>query len=195
MLKPIAVLLSDEGVNGLAVHLINDTASAVPVTLTLEAWQGGEVRVGQANHTLVLPAHGAQSLSAMALLDHFIDLNHAYQFGPRPCDVVIATMLGDSGQPLGQSFYLPDGIGNPLEADVGLSAKLIHIEHGIATLRLRSLRLALGVHFDVPGFVAQDDFFHLAPGADTRVTLHGPFNADAAHGTVSAINSRLQARF
>ena len=52
-------------------------------------------------------------------------------------------------------------------------------------------RFAQHVAIDAPGFVPDDDNFHLAPGQARTVALHG---SGAPSGTVSALNSEATAR-
>ncbi len=93
--RPVQVLLTDEGVNGLAVHLLNETAAALPVTLTLTALRDGAVPVFRAGRALTLPPRGARMIPAAELSDRFFDLTHAYRFGPAAHDVVVADLTAD----------------------------------------------------------------------------------------------------
>jgi hypothetical protein len=50
----------------------------------------------------------------------------------------------------------------------------------------------MGVHFLVQGFSADDEFFHLAPGAQRTVRFHAK-EASTFFGQVHAINSKVYA--
>ena len=190
--QPCTVLLTDEGVNGLWIHLHNEQPRDVPVELELSAWLGGDVRVAHGRKALTLPARSAQSLSALNFLDAYVDLTHACQFGPRVCDAVVVTMKGTSGLSA-QAVYFCGGLQTTQESDVGLSAQATLLDPQTAVVTVKSQRFALGVHFDVPGFLADDEFFHLPPESDICVTLRST-SAQAFSGQVIAANSLQQTR-
>jgi len=188
VLQPLTVLLTDEGGNGLFIHVINEREQEATVAIELGAWQHGETEVAVGSKSLTLQGRSARSLSAIDLLDHFMDLGYAYRFGPPPCDVVAVALRGVGGERIAQAFHFPAGMPLGPEGDVGLSAKAAMTGDGTAELTVSTRRLALGVHFDIPGFEAEDEYFHLAPCAQARVTLRRR-GAQALGGEVRAINA------
>jgi beta-mannosidase len=191
--QPVAVLMSDEGVNGLWLHLINEHADAEVVELELSAWQGGDVRVAHARQTLTLAPRSAQSLCSLTLLGHFSDLTHAYQFGPPVCDAVVASLRHAQGL-ISQAFYFPGGPGSTSTMDVGLQASVRWLDEQHAELSLRSTHVARGVHLEVPGFVADDDFFHLSPCTPRCISLRSQ-RPQPLSGWVHAINANQSVPF
>jgi beta-mannosidase len=187
-LQPLTVFLSDEGGNGLAIHAVNEREQEARVVIELKAWRGGEVQVATGQRALALPGRSAQSLPALDLLDHFMDLTYAYRFGPSPCDVVAVTMQAPDGTRLAQSFHFPAGMPCAPETDIGLAARLRVIDEHAAEVTVSTRRLALGVHFDIPGYEAECEHFHLAPGEGARVRLRGAA-AGTPHGQVFAVNA------
>ena len=193
VLQPLAVLMTDEGGNGLHVHLVNERACEARVQLELTAWQHGETEVASATRAVVLPARAAITIPALELLDHFMDLTYAYRFGPPPCDVVAATLRDERGEPIAQAFHFPVGMPCAPQADLGLGVRVGGLVDGEAELIVSTRRFAFGVHFDVPGFAPADEYFHLAPGAEVRVKLRGAAGLRPS-GTVQAINTMAAAR-
>ncbi|MDB5966893.1 MAG: beta-mannosidase [Polaromonas sp.] len=188
VLQPVTVLLSDEGVSGLLVHVLNEGPEALDVALELMAWRDGEVRVGAGRTTLRVPPHGTRSVSGVQLLGHFMDLTHAYRFGPLACDVVTATLSDLKGVQLAQAFHFPGGRSAARKNSIGLSAVATLTNACTAEVVVQTQQCAEGVYFDVPGFYPEDEYFHLPPGGRVRVTLR----ADAPHpfsGTVHAANA------
>ncbi|KQT13665.1 glycosyl hydrolase 2 galactose-binding domain-containing protein [Ramlibacter sp. Leaf400] len=174
VLQPLAVFLTDEGGNGAMVHAVNESAQARDLTLEVVAWRDGEVRVAEGRRPLRLAPREGATLSCIEVLGSFLDLNHAYRFGPPTCEGLVARLLDASGATLAESFLFPLGLGELLAqrgGDLGLSADVERHE-GTALLTVRSRRLALDVHFDLPGWQADDEHFHLAPGASRQVRLH-----------------------
>jgi beta-mannosidase len=194
-LQPLGLSVTDEGGNGLALHALNDTAQPRELLLELGAWRDGDVRVAAGRKTLQLPPRGGVSVSAIDLLDHFMDLNHAWRFGPPACDIVQARLL-DGEQEVAQAFHFPIGLEPLLSArrDIGWSVEA-SVDGGAATLVVRSRHAAIGVHADVPGWrvLDGDDHFHLAPGAARRMRFARSRPGAGFCGSVHALNALASA--
>ncbi|MFO0614002.1 MAG: hypothetical protein U0414_15525 [Polyangiaceae bacterium] len=188
-LQPVHVFFSDEGLNGLAIHVANDRPDALDARVELVAHRMGEIEVVRAARDVTIPAHTTIELASGDLLDRFTDLTNAYRFGPPVADVVVASLVA-RGERLDEAFYLPLGRGRPRELDVGLSADWIASD---GVLEVKTKRFAQAVHLDVDGFQADDDYFHVAPGGVRRVRLSGPLDK-TPKGTVVAINAETPAK-
>ncbi len=185
----VAVLATDEGVNGLAFHLVNDTAEAIEATLELGLHTAIH-RVEAASCPVVVPARGGLELRAEALFDGFRDLTYAFRFGPRAYELVTADLVDASGAIVATTGYLPGGPGRETEPDVGLQAGVEPVDGGTWLLQISSRRFAQYVHVDVPGFVASDSWFHLPPGGARSVLLRPDAGSDGEpRGRVRALNS------
>ena len=180
-LAPVALAITDEGTNGLALHLANDTAQPITRTLSLDLWRGGATNVGRAAREVTVPAHAAIEIAAGELFDGFYDLSYAYRFGP-PSAQVIHAQFGDCDQ-----FWFPAGMA-AREAEVGLWAKYVG-----ATLQVGATRFAQFVSIDLPGWLPTDDGFHLAPGQSRTIGLRRTGGA-VKPGTVSALNAEAGAK-
>jgi beta-mannosidase len=189
VLQPVTVLLTDEGGNGLYVHAVNERDRDLQVTLALTAWQHGETEVASGTVDLHLPARGACTLPAQALLGHFIDLSYAYRFGPPPCDTVAVAMNDAQGRHIAQAFHFPTGLPALLGIEPGLSASATMLDDRTAEVTVATRRTALGVRFDIPGFDAADEYFHLAPSSEARVVLRAREPREL-QGSVGAANAR-----
>lgn len=197
VLAPLAVLLTGEGLAGIDVHVVNDSAAAVTGRLHVRLFLGGETVVEQAERELVVPANGAVTVGVEELLGGFRDVGHTYVFGPPVCDVIVATLLGAdglAGTELASTVHLPLGLARPVERDLGLGAV---VEPGPAPelpwmLRISTRVFAQSVVIDVPGYRPEDSWFDLPPGAERCVGLTriGPDAAvPAPRGEVRALNA------
>ncbi|AOZ08300.1 glycoside hydrolase family 2 protein [Cupriavidus malaysiensis] len=202
--QPLQVLLSDEGLNGLHVHLINEGPRARRVRLELRCLRQGETVAAEARRELELAPRAVCRLEAAALLDRFFDMTYAYRFGPPAHDVVLAALYepapdGNAGAagaagaaaPLSQSVYLPER-----RADALLPAELraeLACEDGQWWLTVATRRFARWVHVEDHAWRAEQDWFHLGPGQSRRLRLlyDGPAGAAARlmpSGEVRALN-------
>ncbi|CAO3411327.1 glycosyl hydrolase 2 galactose-binding domain-containing protein [Azospirillum largimobile] len=195
--RPLRVILTDEGVNGLAVHLVNDTARPVEALLRLTAWRDGSVPVLKAERPVSLPARAAVMLPAAGMTDRFFDTTYTYRFGPAPHDVVSAQLLsaGREAEPIDESHYFPRGRSLP-RADLGLTAA-VERQGDDWALRLATRRLACSVHVEDEGFLAEDAWFHLSPGAERVVRLQPRAAAGngVPDGEVHALNALAPVRY
>src|SRR4029079_4580499 len=121
-LAPVAVAISDEGVNGLAIHAFNDSPRDVAAAIELALYRNGEVEVIKASRAVSVPAHGALEIPATDFLEGFYDLSFAYRFGPPTADVV-HVVLRDGERVVGDAFSFPAGMPAQRELDVGLAAQ------------------------------------------------------------------------
>jgi beta-mannosidase len=196
-LDPVAVLLTDEGLSGLMIHVSNDRDRAFRGELRLAAYSEDGLRVEDAVRAVEVDPHRAITVSASALLDGFRDLTRAYRFGPPAHDVVVATLTGAGGASARDAFYFPMGLARPRVDDIGLRATAARSAGNVWALTITSNRCAQWVAIDVPGFAPGDSWFHLAPGATRTIGLTigpGP-DADrqdpsrTPRGEVRALNS------
>ena len=190
---PIAVLATDEGVNGLSFHVVNDTAEVVEARLEIGLHTAAH-NVETASVPVVIDARGGTTIRAEAHFDGFRDLTYAYCFGPRGYELVTADLIDESDQVLARCAFLPGGPSRADDPDVGLQAEVEPADGGVWILRVSSLRFAQYVQIDVPGFVAGDSWFHLPPGGSRLVALRPEAGSDREpRGRVRSLNSKAEA--
>jgi beta-mannosidase len=166
VLAPVAVWTTDEGLNGVAVHVANDRPEPLVAELRVALYARWEHRVGEAVVPVSLPPAAGASYDVETLLGRFVDASWAYKFGAPQHDAIVATLMR-GGIALSQAVRFPAG--PPLEqeaaAAVGLAASL----DDDGTLHVRSRRLAWGVRID--GADAADDAFTVEPGSVRLVAI------------------------
>lgn len=193
--RPVQVALTDEGLNGLGIHLFNDTAAAVRAKLTLICLQEGERVVMRRERDVDLPARSNRTLSSAEVIGSFFDITYAYRFGAAALDATVVTLDDTAtGARLGDAAHFPLGRG-ALDTDPGLSAEVIAGEAGWL-LRLRATRLAPGIQIEDPHYRAEDEGFNLLPGEERalRLLAAGPSNSVPA-GAVFAGSGRYEVRY
>ncbi|SON57467.1 Beta-mannosidase B [Hartmannibacter diazotrophicus] len=193
--QPIRVILTDEGTNGLAIHLVNETPEAIETTVSLTALREGRQPVLSAKKDMELPPRSVQSINAFELTGAFFDLTYAYRFGPPSHDAVVAGLSGPDGMLLSQTVHFPLGRGNARH-DLGLEATLI--EDGGYWLEISTARLAQSVHIVDEHFRGEAEWFHLPPVAPRRIRLLPRANAPEGarpSGELIAVNGLRGARY
>ncbi|KAB0632368.1 beta-mannosidase [Burkholderia stagnalis] len=172
VLQPVQILLVDEGLNGLDVHVINERPAPLSAAVELIALRDGRTPVARAGRAIRVAAHDALRLGSADLLDRFFDWTYAYRFGPCEHDAVVATLRGDDGAILSQAFHFPSRTHPAVFArrDLGLEACVSRTD-GAWAVDIATRHLARHVQILAPGFVPRDDWFHVAPGMPARVAL------------------------
>src|SRR5262249_41475775 len=106
--------------------------------------------------------------------------------GPPGHDVAVAQLVDRaSAARVGAAFHFPIGLAFAAREDLGLDAAAVRVADGYA-LSVRSERFAQAVAIDGPGFVPDDNYFHLEPGVPHTVHLRGDGDLD---GRVQALNA------
>jgi len=196
VLRPVQALIIDEGLDGLDVHLVNETAREIRARVELTCLREGAVKVAGGSCDVVLQARSVQRVSSNALIGAFFDITYAYRFGPRAHDATHVVLRdADTGDVMSEAFHFPDpSIGE--RRDIGLNATVEKDDEGFC-LVVETAQLARWVHVVDPNYFARIDWFHLAPGSTRRVPLiarHANVSA-APEGDVCAINAIRSAAY
>jgi beta-mannosidase len=189
-LQPVSISMTDEGGNGLYVHIQNESAQPLQAEVEVTAWRQGQVQVASSKHVLDLAAHDAQSHPLLAWFDWFADWSWSYKFGPASAQVLRAALKTPQGEVLAEAFAFPTGLALPMERDLGLRAVARLLTDGEFEVIVSTDRFAQAVHFDVDHAMPDDAYFHLAPGAQRRVILRHAQGAAATtlSGCIRALN-------
>jgi beta-mannosidase len=172
--QPIALSISDEGGNGLYLHVTNEHATELAATLELKLYRAGEVSVGNASRAVTVAPRETAEIAAAALFDGFLDLSYAYRFGPPPHDLVVASLMDETKVVLAQAFHFVHGLPATRELDIGLSATATPIASGATPafeVSIATRRFAQSVWIEAEGYVADDAYFHVAPGTAKTILL------------------------
>ncbi|NML33897.1 glycosyl hydrolase 2 galactose-binding domain-containing protein [Paraburkholderia antibiotica] len=175
-LQPLQVTFTDEGLNGLDIHLINERAQTFCGELELVCLRDGSVKVMSARRAVELAPRSMACLSAAECLGQFFDFTHAYRFGPRPHDVTIATLRdAASGAIVSEAFHLPEPrLQERHDLGMTISVEPRHAADGTPygwQLAIETKRFARFVHIVDPHYRAARDWFHLAPNQACVVPL------------------------
>jgi beta-mannosidase len=185
VLAPVAVILTDEGLNGLRVHVLNDRKESIAGRLHLTAYNMTGSVVEDADIEISVDGRSERWWNAAMLCGGFRDLTNAYRFGPPAYDVVQVRLETDGA--LSEDFYLPAGAGRPCEPDLGLEASTSRLGDDWI-LRVRARRFAQWVAVEVPGFTPDDSWFHIAPGGEHTLILRPSVEDKTPSGKVRALN-------
>jgi len=162
VLQATALFVTDEGSNGLSLHICNDAPRPLNGQLQLELFRASQPVGRPLSRSVTIEPRSALELNALDLFEGFLDLSYAYRFGPPPYDLMRVSFAG-AAVPQGiEAFHFPLGLPNT-QGEIGLSAMARPVADGVA-VEVACQAFAQAVHFEAPGYVPDDQYFHLAPG-------------------------------
>ncbi|MGL3608647.1 glycosyl hydrolase 2 galactose-binding domain-containing protein [Rhizobium sp. G187] len=167
--RPVQVILTNEGTNGLAIHLVNDTQATVEATLDLACLRNGRQPSARGRAAVTLKPHSVETLPATDVFGAFFDTTYAFRFGPPSHDVTVASLLSTDGTMLSEAFHFPLGRREALHRPQ--FEHRLEQREGVWCLDIRSDTLAQSIHVDCEDYRSDDDWFHLAPGVWKTVRL------------------------
>lgn len=191
ILAPLALLLSDDGLDGIGIDLLNDTPLPVTGRLVVRSHRSDGVAEVLGDLAVTIEGHGSLSTGVDALTGSFRDLNHAHGFGIRTVDAVTAELLSPDGARLSDGVLLTGGAARPRVPDVGLAADLA-VDGDGWVLTVGSRDTAQWVEVDLNGSRPGDSWFHVPAGCTREVTVAGAGRPPPT-GRVRALNSERSA--
>ncbi len=187
VLQPQQVVITDEGLNGLAFHVLNETPRPLQAVLRLVCLQDGAIKLREAERPIYVPPRGALRLDSAELLPGFFDITYAYRFGPCAHDVTVATLHDAAdGDLISQACHFPAG-GLLPPRELGLEVETEWTD-GRWWLRLRTDRFVQFLHVEDPAFTACEDWLHLPPDCERRIELRAERQEAVPHGEIRALN-------
>jgi beta-mannosidase len=167
---PRSIHLTDEGLNGLAIHVVNEGAEPLAATVELDMLRPDGLAADCARHGVLVPARGTLTLNAEAMLGYFADSTAAYRFGPPRHEAIVARLVDREGRTLAEDFHFPEGMDIPMRrADVRAEARWT--EGGVVVASIVSDAFLQSASIACEGFAPDDNHFHLAPGREKRVVF------------------------
>jgi beta-mannosidase len=188
-MQPVAAAITDEGVNGLNVHIANDRATPLDAELRVLLLRGAGTIVASVETPVQVPARGTHRIVVDAILGRFHDSAYAYRFGPPGHDVVAATVTDARGQVLSEAFHFSHGLPSAQSDDTLVSGHATRTSDRTVEITLRAAKLAQFVAIQADGYLLDDNYFHMTPGAE-RVIVARAHDASARFdGFVQPLNA------
>ncbi|WP_273792414.1 glycosyl hydrolase 2 galactose-binding domain-containing protein [Brucella anthropi] len=166
--RPQQVALTDEGVNGLAIHVLNECGEPIDLSLELACLRAGSQPVVSGRRDLFMAGRSAITIAATDLFGAFFDVTYAYRFGPPAHDVTIAR-LKRNDTTIAEAFHFPLGRKTAFH-DAAIEVIPVE-ENGNWFLELKTPVLAQSVSIDAGNWRAAENWFHLAPNVTKRIAL------------------------
>ena len=162
--QPLAVLLTDESLNGLDIHLVNELASSFEGTLKLQLIDHkGQIMLDH-QQGLTLEPQQTKTLNLDQLLGQFYDVTYSYRFGPSKHRAVAVSLVKDD-KIISDATYFPENSEPQLDHQAALDIQIDRINEFEVQVALTSDRFLYAINIEIPHFLADDNFFNLTPNA------------------------------
>lgn len=174
--QPVQVLITDEGLQGLHLHLVNETSQGVSGKLEFSMLKDGHVFVAKAARDVDLQAGQTFTIFAEDMLGGFYDTAYAYRFGAPKHEVSCATLRDAAGRIISQQFHFPLQKFAWTES-AKVESEMTALETGHYQLVLRSDMFLYGTEILCDGYRPSDNHFYLMPSDEKIITL-SPLSSD-----------------
>lgn len=168
--QPVQLLITDEGLQGLHLHIVNETSQTVSGSLEFSMLKDGQIYTARAKRDISIETGQTITIQAEEMLGGFYDTAYAYRFGEPKHEVSCATLRDKEGNFISQQFHFPlQGLHSFESADV--EHTLQPSVDGSYQLTLHSNIFLYAVQIICDGFLPDDNYFHLIPNETRVITL------------------------
>jgi beta-mannosidase len=187
--SPVAVLVTDEGLDGLAVHVMNERSQSLEARVEIAFFFGGLATGDRAEAPVRLGPREGLTLSLDAMLGRFTDASHAYRFGPPKQDAVAVRLVDEtSGAAIAEDAWFPAGHDLARVHDARVEALVRRADGGVE-VTLRADRFLQAVAIECEGYRPDDNYFHVAPGRAKRVRFTPEAAQRPSHAWFAPLNA------
>ncbi|EAR11161.1 hypothetical protein [Reinekea blandensis] len=192
-LQPLHVGLLNQGLNGMAVSLINERRESVCANLTVMCLHSGRNTQMAESLTLTLAPQSNQVMSLNQLFNRFIDSTNRYRFGAQSFDV-IAVALEFDGETVTDAAF-PSGLNLPTHFNpesLTLEGHL-NVRDGHSELNITANQVVSFADVQVRKHRVWNNYQTLLPGIPACFRLEGPVQGDL-NIVVSGLNLAFRSR-
>lgn len=179
ILQPVQVVLTDEGLQGLHLHIINETSSTFTGTIEF-VMLNESISVAKAKRDIKVEANQKTKIIAEEMLGGFYDTSYAYKFGAPKHEVACATLRDENGKIISQQFYFP------VTHHLQMIEANVTAEFAENRLSISSDKFLYAVEIVCEGFLPEDNYFHLMPNEKKEIIFNK--NISKPQIQVSAVN-------
>lgn len=169
--KSQQLTITDEGTDGLHLHLVNETGDSVDGFMEVQLLREPNIVTAKQEIAVKAGPNSKQTLSLDEILGSFHDVNYAYRFGPQKHHVVIATWLNSEREPVSEAIHFTrarDPEAHVLCSDA-ISIEAEALSGGSFRVLLTADRFVQSIRLSAKGFLPDDNYFHLLPNCSKSV--------------------------
>lgn len=187
--QPVNVCITNESLNGLDIHIINETNDQFKGDLEVTLLNEFSATIANEKIEVTVDSNSIKLVELDQLLGAFLDTAYAYRFGPAKHTVVSVRLTDFVKCETSTAYYFPNRALPRVEEKLNLKAVMRAFSDDVYLLELSCDRFLYVVNVDIPGFLPNDNYFHMMPGVDKSIKIERcDSNNKVAKGYISAIN-------
>ena len=168
--QPISIVLTDENINGLHIHVINESKELLKAELELNVFHKGQLEITSGKTMVEVLGQSKTSLNADSILGQFYDITNSYRFGPKKHNYVLVRLIKNE-RVLCQKHYFPDSELPDFVQASEIKITATEIDSGDIEVTIDATKLLFGINIECEGYLPDDNYFHLAPNFTKFITL------------------------
>lgn len=177
---PQAIRITDEGLDGLDIHLVNEAPDPLEAIIELDMLHFGRVVMSANPASMHVPPRGAITVGGDSLLGYFSDSTWAYRFGPSKFDVIAVRLRErETKQLLSEDYFFPTGLNLPVQQDAKVKSHVVWDADGMVAVTLLTEVFLQSMSISCSDFSPDDNYFHLVPNLE-KCILFTPDNPAVA---------------
>ncbi|MGS2724273.1 glycoside hydrolase family 2 protein [Porticoccus sp. GXU_MW_L64] len=187
--KSQCILIRDNGLDGLVVTVTNELPYDFKATILVGLLNAKTFSRSETSKNLTLSASKTIDLDLDFLLEHFSDSSYNYKFGPQQWHVAYAKLIDTKNSVISEAYYFPDYSSIPEVEIHGISYEL-KAEDEDFILHLKSNSFFQSIEIDFPGYLPDDNYFHMIPEGEKTIMLRSNrVDKKPLLGYLAALNS------
>ncbi len=187
--QPVTVCMSNESINGIAIHIVNDSRNITSGILELTLIQDDRIVIAKVCREITIQPEAIQTYQSDELLAAFYDVSYSYRFGPSRHNIVAVRLVDADGKLLSDDYHFPLSVEPKVDSNINMTVTAEKTDINTYTLELISDTFLYGVCIDVPGYLPEMNFFYLMPEERMRINIISSGQQyGSLKGYVSALN-------
>ena len=184
-----AVVLTDEGLDGVHAHIINEMGAPLAGIVEFVMLNAGQVVIAKGEQPFRIEPRSILTIGSDQVLNGFFDASYAYRFGPPKHEVVAVTLRDSMGDVISEAFHFPGAQEPCATHGVKVIAEAVAKQEGVYQMTMQTDHFLHSVHLDADDYIADDNYFHLMPGRPKVITFRpGTEQQKKFKGYVEALN-------
>jgi len=169
--QPVSIAITDENLNGLHFHVINESADSISGNLILRVIKNGNVEVLKGSIPISVGAGNTDHFESTKILSQFFDVNYCYKFGPLDHDVVSIELIDNEQNIICDNYFFFDSYDVARYPHASVDVEASNLANDCIKLKIQTSHFLYRVNLDLPDYMPDDNFFNVMPGRVKNVII------------------------
>jgi len=183
------VILSNEGLDGAYVSLINETPEQLKGEIDIILLKDNNTIIAQETQQINISKNDKQKYSVDQILGRFYDTGYAYKFGRPQFDIMICRLKDHSQAVINEAFMFIENYDIKPVENANINAFAKQIDQETISVTIISDQFLQFVRITAKNYQAENNYFHLCPNCEKTIKLNKTTQTDKIfRGQIEATN-------